>query len=132
MSTMSKAHKLLTLPDAFVHYVNDEDMVVIARSGTYWDDRSATWFQKWSTVIMADDKPIYYSDDELHTPTSATNESAMATTLAFLYAGGESYLYEMRYGHSDNSDLYPHNVREWAYQNMDEIQMGQLDFEEGV
>ncbi len=49
---------------------------------------------------------------------------AAGSLLAFLSACGDSYCYEMRTGRkSDNCDLFPENVAEWAYSNSDEIDM---------
>jgi hypothetical protein len=54
----------------------------------------------------------------------------MESLLSFLTAAAESYGYTMRTGReSDNSDLFPAFIVEWAYQNDSEIQSVQCMYE---
>ena len=51
--------------------------------------------------------------------------------LAFLGACADGYWYEQRTGReSENADLFPPAVAEWAYQHSDEIDMLRLEIEE--
>ena len=52
--------------------------------------------------------------------------SMMETLLGFLGAGAESYGHTMRGGTSDNSDLFPAAVMEWAYMNDDELSRARM------
>ncbi len=52
--------------------------------------------------------------------------SALAALLSFLGAAGDAYSSEMRGQESENSDLFPPVVMEWAYVNVDEIACADL------
>lgn len=52
-------------------------------------------------------------------------KEALSTLLSFLGAAAEAY----NRPNSDNKDLFPSNVMEWAHQNSDEISMAQLELE---
>ncbi len=54
-------------------------------------------------------------------------QEGMSSLLAFLGAAAEAYAASMRGRESDNADLFPAAVNEWAYQNDSEI--GSLQFE---
>jgi hypothetical protein len=57
-----------------------------------------------------------------------TEREGMASLLSFLTAAAEAYGYTMRTGReSDNSDLFPAFITEWAYQNADEISIASFD-----
>ena len=57
----------------------------------------------------------------------------LATLLTFLGAAAEAHDYELRTGReSDNGDLFPARVMEWAHQNIDEIAMAAYELEEGA
>jgi hypothetical protein len=57
--------------------------------------------------------------------------NGLASAMGFLGAAGESYGYTMRTGHaSDNADMFPAHVNEWAYQNSDEISMAEIEIDE--
>lgn len=58
-------------------------------------------------------------------------QSGLASLLSFLGAAGEAYAYQMRTGHeSDNADLFPAPVMEWAHQYSDELGMLACEIEE--
>lgn len=58
-------------------------------------------------------------------------QNALASCLSFLSACGEGYGYQLRTGReSDNADMFPANVAEWAYQNSDELSMLSMELEE--
>ena len=61
-------------------------------------------------------------------------QEGFASLLSFLGACAESYGYAQRNGKTledtENGDLFPPAVAEWAYQNSDEISMLQLEIEE--
>lgn len=57
--------------------------------------------------------------------------SIASAGLSFLSACAEAYGYRMRTGTcSDNVDLFPEWVAEWAYQNSDELAILQLELDE--
>lgn len=56
--------------------------------------------------------------------------AAMGSLLSFLGAFAEAIEYEFRTGRpSENRDLFPRNLREWAYLNSDEIGLLSYDLE---
>lgn len=58
-------------------------------------------------------------------------QNMFGSLLAFLSAAAESYAYHMRTGRdSDNTDLFPAEVVEWAYQNSDELEALRFEIEE--
>lgn len=58
-------------------------------------------------------------------------QDGLRSLLGFLVACGEAYRYHMTTGvESDNYDLFPPNVAEWAYQNNDELAITALELEE--
>lgn len=60
-----------------------------------------------------------------------TVQEGFASLLPFLGAAAEAYRYEMATGRkSENLDLFPPEVTEWAYQNSSEIEMACLEIEE--
>lgn len=74
---------------------------------------------------------------DLHGPATRGNpgpRSMLTTLLAFLGAAAESYGYDMRHGpgSSENGDLFPPAVTEWAYMHDDELTMlaSELDEED--
>ena len=72
------------------------------------------------------DTPTFeYSGGDLKSGVgNGTLQSGLASLLAFLGAAAEAYSYTMRTGReSDNSDLFPAHVTEWAYQHSDELSM---------
>jgi hypothetical protein len=56
-------------------------------------------------------------------------QDGLKSLLAFLAAAAEAYRWNLRGGDSENSDLFPPEIMEWAYQNADEISMAELDLE---
>jgi hypothetical protein len=52
---------------------------------------------------------------------------AMATLINFLGAAADSYRHTMTGGHSDNADMFPPQVMEWAYEHDDELAALALD-----
>jgi len=73
-----------------------------------------------------------YSDDDLQSGNCASSlQKEFGTLLAFLDAAGEAYDYFTKHGRStENIDLFPPQVCEWAAQNRDEIGMLRLEIEE--
>ncbi len=52
-----------------------------------------------------------------------TLEDGLRSLVSFLLAAAEGYAYTMRTGReSDNADLFPPAVTEWAYQNQTELE----------
>jgi hypothetical protein len=71
-----------------------------------------------------------HEGDDLSSPRDDLQE-ALATLLTFLSAAAEAYDYERRTGRqSDNSDLFPAEVAEWAHMHSDEIGMLAHEMEE--
>jgi hypothetical protein len=59
-----------------------------------------------------------------------TEREGMESLLSFLTAAAESYGYTMRTGReSDNSDLFPAFIVEWACENSDEIGIAAYEME---
>ena len=52
-----------------------------------------------------------------------------STFLSFLSAAAEAYYGDMHGVATENLDLFPTDVTEWAYQNSDAIEMAGLDME---
>jgi hypothetical protein len=58
------------------------------------------------------------------------DRDGMESLLSFLGAAAESYRYTMRTGReSENGDLFPKEIMEWAYQNDGEINMAAYELE---
>lgn len=70
-----------------------------------------------------------YSCSDLSSPRESLQE-ALSSYLSFLSACGEGYRYQMSGRESENADLFPPHIAEWAYQHNDEIGMMQLEMEE--
>jgi len=59
-----------------------------------------------------------------------TLREGLSSLLSFLAAAAEAYSAGMRGRDSDNADLFPEDVCEWAYQNSDELSMLQVEVDE--
>jgi hypothetical protein len=58
-------------------------------------------------------------------------QEGLRSLMSFLSAAGEGYGYEMRTGRkSDNTELFPKWLSEWAYENEDELSMLSIELEE--
>ena len=63
----------------------------------------------------------------------AANTRAAKTLLSFLYAAGEAYETELEGNiDSENLDLFPMPVNEWAYVHAEEIEMAQVGLIKGI
>ena len=61
-----------------------------------------------------------------------TERDGLASLLSFLTAAAEAYGYTMRTGReSDNGDLFPPKIMEWAYLNDSEISLAAYEMESG-
>jgi hypothetical protein len=61
------------------------------------------------------------------------NTRAAKTLLSFLYAAGEAYETELEGGiDSENLDLFDMKTNEWAYLNMEHIEMAQVELIRGL
>lgn len=71
---------------------------------------------------------------DLSGPTSGhpSPREMLSTLCSFLGAAAEAYGYDMRNGpdSSENGDLFPPEVTEWAYQHEDDITMLALELDE--
>jgi hypothetical protein len=77
------------------------------------------------------DRGYTYTDGGLKSGCQGgTEREGMESLLSFLTAAAEAYRYTMRTGReSDNSELFPAFVVEWAYQNDSELQSVQCMYE---
>jgi hypothetical protein len=58
-------------------------------------------------------------------------QTNLAALLGFLSACGDSYAYSLSTGTpGENTDLFPPQVAEWCYQNLDELSLLSLELEE--
>ena len=57
------------------------------------------------------------------------DRDGLASLLGFLGAAGESYAHKKCMRDGSNTDLFPEEVCEWAYVNLDEIGMAEYDLE---
>ena len=66
-----------------------------------------------------------YVGDDIHSGCNAEPNvtDAAETLFSFLGAAAEAYRYGMAGGTSENDDLFPEHVMEWAYMNDDVISM---------
>lgn len=73
-----------------------------------------------------------YANDDLQSGCGGGNlQEGIVSLLSFLSAAGESYAYLLRTGrYGDNDELFPSEVRRWAYENADELSMLALQIEE--
>jgi hypothetical protein len=63
----------------------------------------------------------------------ADNTKAAKTLLSHLYAAGEAYETELEGGiDSENLDLFDMKTNEWAYLNMEHIEMAQVELGRGM
>lgn len=69
-----------------------------------------------------DTQTFEHTDNVISSPRYNLQE-ALSTLLSFLSAASEAYQSTLTGRYSDNADLFPQNVMEWAYQNSDEISM---------
>lgn len=81
-------------------------------------------FPGYAGGYLADD--LYGDVGGLH-----DTQDAMAALLSFLGAAAEAYAYQISTGReSDNADLFPACIEEWATQYSDELSMLQCELEE--
>jgi hypothetical protein len=63
----------------------------------------------------------------------ADNTRAAKTLLSFLYAAGEAYVNELEGNiDSENLDLFPMPLNEWAYLNLEDIEVAQVGLIRGL
>jgi len=82
-----------------------------------------------------DNNKFNYIETELKSGCQGgTEKEGLTSILSFLSAAGEAYAYNLHRttNKSENSDLFPPFLNEWAYQNSDEITLAQLELEEGI
>jgi len=62
-----------------------------------------------------------------------TEAKGMRASLSFLFACAEGMSFERCTSHkSDNADLFPRHVGEWAFAHADELAMAMEDVEQGI
>lgn len=77
----------------------------------------------WRYIIEDHDRHILDDATDLRSGTGDDIEprKAMTTLLGFLGAAAEAYRHTMHGQASENADLFPPNVTEWAYQHDDQL-----------
>jgi len=80
------------------------------------------------------DEGVDYQGTDIHLRVGqrADNEKAMGALLSFLGTGGEAYRATMGDRKSDNADMFPPDINEWAYQHSEEISMAHLRLSGGL
>lgn len=103
------------------------------RIGDVWismerlERRENRYVFRW-TIDMPDGSS--HTGSDMDSPRSSIQE-AFANILGFLSAAAEAYGYELQTGRkSENIDLFPKPVVEWAYQNSDDIDVMACGVEE--
>ncbi len=89
----------------------------------------------WYIDVLKDGKAIEFAGEDFRLPMSAGSgdlsdfyRKAMASFLSFLQAFAEAVEYETRSGRkSDNSQLFPAGLRDWAVEFQDDIMLAQLE-----
>ena len=98
------------------------------------EDRADRQRYGYSIIGPAEDQRHswqYVGDDIRSGCDAEPNVTEAAETLfSFLYAAAEAYRYGMSGGTSENDDLFPEHVMEWAYMNDDAISMVSLELSE--
>jgi hypothetical protein len=86
----------------------------------------------WRHVIEDDHHQVLDDATDLHTGAGDDLDArkTMTTLLAFLTAAAEAYRHTMNGHHSDNADMFPPQVTEWAYDHDDELAALILELEE--
>jgi hypothetical protein len=98
-------------------------------------------------ALQRDDRPLYRykitdeaagidqegTDLHLGARLPADNTKAAKTLLSSMYAAGEAYVNEIE-GRidSENLDLFPMPVNEWAYLNLEDIEVAQVELIRGL
>lgn len=91
-----------------------------------YDHASGRW--QWAYYINYALGQEHYGDD-LSGHTCDPHEM-MGTLLVFLEACAEAYAYTQRTGReSDNADLFPPAIAEWAYLHSDDLAMARMELE---
>lgn len=87
------------------------------------DDEGRDVFRYWIEFASdAGDRTEYEAADLRSGVGGCSLQEAFASLLCFLEAAAEAYACEVRAGRaSDNDDMFPHEINEWAYLNSDEI-----------
>lgn len=77
----------------------------------------------WRYIIEDDDHQVLDDATDLRSGTGddVDPNKAMTTLLGYLGAAAEAYRHTMSGQDSDNTDLFPPNVTEWAYQHDDQL-----------
>lgn len=89
-----------------------------------------SYTDKHGETAFIDRGYVYRSRDMKSGCQGGTEREGLETLMGFLGAAAEAYSYTMRTGReSDNADLFPAFITEWAYQNDSEIQSVQCMYE---
>ena len=108
-----------------MHSININDTTItIENNGTAFDGRDR-FLYKITTPGWE------YVANDIHSGCNGCSEQeAMDTLLSFLGAAAAAVSYGMFSGRaSNNADLFPDHVMEWAYMNSDEISVAQFESE---
>jgi hypothetical protein len=94
--------------------------------GAEWQPEDSGYRQRYAYTINPAHDPWIYEGNDIRSGCGAVVDVAdiLRTLASFLGAAAEAYRYEMRRGStSENSDLFPAHVNEWAYHFEDELSM---------
>ncbi len=101
--------------------------------GNSLDGRQA--YQYWLDLRLDGKRIEFYGDDLASGVGGGTLQDGLESLLSFLSACGESYGYAMRKNgklidDDGNATLFPADVAEWAYINIDELAMIACELQE--
>ena len=108
--------------------IGDDDVLHIEAIGRSGEGRVQYRY------IIEHDGTVLHEADDISSGVGAEPDyrEAMSTLLSFLTAAAEAYRYGMGGDRqSENRDLFPEPVMEWAYQMDSELQCAEMDLEEG-
>ena len=98
----------------------------------YEGDNGRTRYRYFLDMEGQGETEEYHADDLQSGCQGGNLQGGLESLFALLGAAGEAYACELRTGQeSDNFDLFPPWVSEWAYQYSDELSLLAYDMEEG-
>lgn len=101
----------------------DGATVTVESIGQDYSPEDRAYRQRYACSIVTADWRYDGNDIRSGCGADVDENDAAETLFAFLSAAAEAYRYEMNGGTSENIDLFPAHVTEWAYQNEDEISL---------
>lgn len=99
-----------------------------------WTDDGRISYRYWLDLKLDGKRIEFYEEDIQSGVGGGSLQEGLQALLSFLGACGESYAYAMRnngkLADTDNGNLFPENVAEWCYINLDELAMVRCELEE--